>query len=117
MAALAGDLSKQSLGHSESVKAFRPWWDNLEDQILYGFVLTGKPETRADFSKNSKLNISGVVLLTMSFLGGTPVECTLHPKLWNDNYTSEIAMDDDDEPPDDEFSMYQNRNMSELVIT
>lgn len=53
----------------------------------------------------------------MSFLGRTPVECTLHPKLWNDNYTSEIAMDDDDEPPDDEFSMYQNRNMSELVIT
>eukprot|EP00093_Oithona_nana_P010782 10782.XXX_386728_386417_1 [CDS] Oithona nana genome sequencing. len=86
MAALAGDLSKQILGHSESVKAFRPWWDNLEDQILYGFVLTG------------------VVLLTMSFLGGTPVECTLHPKLWNDNYTK-IAMDDDDEPPDDEFSI------------
>ena len=52
----------------------------------------------------------------MSFLGGTPVECTLHPKLWNDNYTK-IAMDDDDEPPDDEFSIYQNRNMSELVIT
>ena len=42
MAALAGDLSKQILGHSESTKAFRPWWDNIEDQILYGFVLTGK---------------------------------------------------------------------------
>lgn len=54
MAALAGDLSKQILGHSESVKAFRPWWDNLEDQILYGFVLTGKPETRADFFKISR---------------------------------------------------------------
>ena len=97
MAALAGDLSKQILGHSESVKAFRPWWDNLEDQILYGFVLTG------------------VVLLTMSFLGGTPVECTLHPKLWSGNYSSEMDMEEyDDEPPDE---MYQNRNMSELVIT
>ena len=97
MAALAGDLSKQILVHTEASKAFRPWWDSLEDQILYGFVLTG------------------VVLLTMSFLGGTPVECTLHPSLWNDNYTSEALASDDDKPPD-EFALYQNRNMSELVI-
>ena len=92
----------------------------LESSLIYwtevNILPRAEPATRADFSNNSKLNISGVVLLTMSFLGGTPVECTLHPKLWNDNYTK-IAMDDDDEPPDDEFSMYQNRNMSELVIT
>ena len=51
MAALAGDLSKQILGHSESTKAFRPWWDNIEDQILYGFVLTGKKGKRLEHRK------------------------------------------------------------------
>ena len=55
----------------------------------------------------------------MSFLGGTPVECTLHPSLWNSNQTSIIAdgedYDDEEEPPD-LMVQYQTRNMSELVI-
>ena len=39
MAALAGDLSKVILGHSEADKAFRPWWDVIEDYMLYFFVI------------------------------------------------------------------------------
>ena len=39
MAALAGDLSKVILGHSEADKAFRPWWDVIEDYTLYFFVI------------------------------------------------------------------------------
>ena len=64
-------------------------------------------------------NISGVILLTMSFLGGTPVECTLHPSLWNSNQTMISAededYDDDDEPPD-LMVQIQSRNLTELVI-
>ena len=42
MAALAGDLSKAILGQSDAAKAFRPWWDVLEDNLLYSFVIFGK---------------------------------------------------------------------------
>ena len=42
MAAIAGDLSKKILGHSDAAKAFRPWWDTLEDNLLYAFVVMGK---------------------------------------------------------------------------
>ena len=59
MAALAGDLSKQILGHSESTKAFRPWWDNIEDQILYAGMTAIKykpiePRPECDYSYNDK---------------------------------------------------------------
>ena len=42
MAAIAGDLSRKILGHSDANKAFRPWWDNIEDSCLYAFVVIGK---------------------------------------------------------------------------
>lgn len=42
MAALAGDLSKKILMHSDAEMAFRPWWDVLEDNLLYSFVILGK---------------------------------------------------------------------------
>ena len=41
MAAIAGDLTQKILGHSDADKAFRPWWDNLEDGVLYSFVVMG----------------------------------------------------------------------------
>ena len=41
MAALAGDLSRKILGHSDAAKAFRPWWDTIEDNLLYAFVVIG----------------------------------------------------------------------------
>lgn len=42
MAAIAGDLTKKIFGHSDADKAFRPWWDNLEDGVLYSFVVMGR---------------------------------------------------------------------------
>lgn len=42
MTAIAGDLTKKILGHSDADKAFRPWWDNLEDGVLYSFVVMGR---------------------------------------------------------------------------
>ena len=41
MTAIAGDLTQKILGHSDADKAFRPWWDNLEDGVLYSFVVMG----------------------------------------------------------------------------
>ena len=42
MAALAGDLSRQILSHTDAARAFRPWWDNLEDSLMYSLVIMGK---------------------------------------------------------------------------
>lgn len=69
MAAVAGDLSKQILGQSDAAKTFRPWWDNLEDGILYSLV------------------VMGMITLPMTFLTGTPLDCTIHPSLWFNNFT------------------------------
>lgn len=42
MAAIAGELSKQIKGHSEGAQGFRPWWDTVEDNLMYAFVILGK---------------------------------------------------------------------------
>ena len=45
------------LGHSEAEKAFRPWWDSLEDYLIYGLVMIG------------------VVLVPTAIITGTPLDC------------------------------------------
>ncbi len=42
MAAIAGELSKQIKGHSEGAQGFRPWWDTVEDNLMYAFVILGR---------------------------------------------------------------------------
>jgi hypothetical protein len=42
MASLGEALVSRVLGHSAAEKAFRPWWDNLEDFLIYGLVMLGK---------------------------------------------------------------------------
>ena len=42
MASLADTLVSKVLGHSAAEKAFRPWWDNFEDYLVYGLVMLGK---------------------------------------------------------------------------
>ncbi|XP_023339347.1 uncharacterized protein LOC111709704 isoform X2 [Eurytemora carolleeae] len=64
MAALAGDLSRVILGQSDAAKAFRPWWDYLEDYLMYSFVLMS------------------LVTLPMTFLSGNPVDCAIHSQYW-----------------------------------
>jgi len=41
MASLGNALVTKILGHSAAEKAFRPWWDNLEDFLVYGLVMLG----------------------------------------------------------------------------
>ena len=42
MASLGNALVSKILGHSAAEKAFRPWWDNMEDFLVYGLVMLGK---------------------------------------------------------------------------
>ncbi len=51
MAALAGDLSRQIMSHSDAARAFRPWWDNLEDSLMYSLVIMGELNLIGNFIK------------------------------------------------------------------
>ena len=42
MASLADTLVSKVLGHSAAEKAFRPWWDNFEEKLIYGLLTLGK---------------------------------------------------------------------------
>ena len=57
MAAIGAALLGKVLGHSEAEKAFRPWWDSLEDYLIYGLVMIG------------------VVLVPTAIITGTPLDC------------------------------------------
>ncbi len=52
----------------------------------------------------------------MTFLSGTPVECTIHPSLWEDSFTS-FNDDEESEDPDDtlEFVKLAKNNGTEYV--
>ena len=41
MASIGNALVGRILGHSAAEKAFRPWWDNFEDFLVYGLVMLG----------------------------------------------------------------------------
>jgi hypothetical protein len=66
MAALAGDLKKM-MAKSVGSQSFEPWWDHLEDKLLYCFITVG------------------LVSLPMTFFSKTPIVCTPHPRLYDAN--------------------------------
>ena len=41
MASLGDKMVTALFGQSEAEKSFRPWWDNLEDYLVYGLILIG----------------------------------------------------------------------------
>ena len=41
MSAIGERLATSVFGQSDAEKAFRPWWDNLEDFLIYGIILLG----------------------------------------------------------------------------
>ena len=42
MAGLGDKMVTALFGQSEAEKTFRPWWDTLEDFLVYGLILLGK---------------------------------------------------------------------------
>ena len=57
MAAIGAALMGRVLGHREAEKAFRPWWDSLEDYLIYSLVMLA------------------VVLVPTAIIIGTPLDC------------------------------------------
>jgi len=59
MAALVGTkVASSLLGRSDAEKAFRPWWDNFEDQLIYGLICLG------------------LIVFPTAMINGTPLLCT-----------------------------------------
>ena len=42
MAVVGSALLDKFIGTSEAEKAFQPWWDTVEDFLVYGLILLGK---------------------------------------------------------------------------
>jgi len=57
MAAIGTALMSRVLGHSAAEKAFRPWWDSLEDFLIYGLVMLG------------------IIIVPTAIITGTPLDC------------------------------------------
>jgi len=58
MASLGSALINKVFGHSEAEDAFRPWWDSLEDFLIYGLVMLG------------------LLVVPTAMVMKTPLECT-----------------------------------------
>jgi hypothetical protein len=56
--AFLGTTIMGALGHSEAEKMFRPWWDTLEDFVIYGLIMLG------------------LVISPTTIFNGTPLYCT-----------------------------------------
>ena len=41
MAVVGGALLEKFIGTSEAEKAFQPWWDTVEDFLVYGLIMLG----------------------------------------------------------------------------
>ena len=44
MASALEKLMKGTIQKSDAQKAFSPWWETLEDKLLYSLMILGKPE-------------------------------------------------------------------------
>eukprot|EP00095_Tigriopus_kingsejongensis_P004023 maker-scaffold5_size1054832-snap-gene-1.14 protein:Tk04023 transcript:maker-scaffold5_size1054832-snap-gene-1.14-mRNA-1 annotation:"leucine-rich repeat-containing protein 8d-like" len=62
MTSLGDVLVNKILGHSEAERAFRPWWDNLEDYLIYGLVMLG------------------ILVAPTAIIISTPIDCTFCSK-------------------------------------
>ena len=58
MSAILTALKDKVLGHTDAEKAFRPWWNTLEDFLLYGLVMLG------------------IIIVPTAMVTGTPLDCT-----------------------------------------
>merc|ERR1719188_966036 len=62
-------IRQQLLTRPKAEMCFRPWWDTIEDTVLVSMIGLG------------------FLTLPTAYVTGNPVECVLHPRLWN---TTEI---------------------------
>jgi len=58
MATLGTALLGSLMGHTDAEKMFRPWWDTLEDFVIYGLIMLG------------------LIISPTTIFNGTPLYCT-----------------------------------------
>ena len=75
MAQIGTDLMTRVVGHTEAERAFRPWWDIVEDYIIYALAMIGiwGPLTFVFFFES--LIFPGVVLIPTAPITGSPLDC------------------------------------------
>ena len=66
----------------------RPWWDVMEDYMLYFFVVMSTLDTNKYVDHVMYVDTAGMVTLPMTFLSNTPIDCTIHHSLWPTNFTN-----------------------------
>ena len=59
MAMLGSALMGGLMSHSDAEKMFRPWWDAIEDFVIYGLIMLG------------------LIVSPTTIFNGTPLYCTL----------------------------------------
>ena len=59
MATLGATIISNVFGQTDAEKAFRPWWDNLEDFLIYGLIMLG------------------LIVMPTAIINSTPLYCTL----------------------------------------
>ena len=57
MAAIGSALLGRVVSHTKAEMAFHPWWDDMEDYMVYGLVLVG------------------LILIPQAVVSGTPLFC------------------------------------------
>jgi len=65
MMMFSSGLQQQVLARPKAELVFRPWWDSVEDCVL------------------SSMLAIGFLTLPTAYVTGNPVECVVHPSLWN----------------------------------
>ena len=72
MAALDGDVRKSLLDRTDAEKAFRPWWDTIEDMLLNTLIGLGKRH----FTPRIMIFFLPYVLLWLDYWWASPVTST-----------------------------------------
>jgi len=83
MGAVASSVAKSVLGHSDAENAFRPWWDTVQDHLIYGLITTG------------------VIAFPKAMLNTSPIWCT--------KCTKDICPDDMNGTSEDPFDRWALR--------
>ena len=88
MASALEKVMKSTLQKSDAQKAFSPWWEDLEDKLLYSLMIMGLTILKQMLRqlKIYWLLYSGMITLPFNMVSNTPVECTLdknHPSYQN----------------------------------
>ena len=87
----SGEQQKDVFDGLRPSVCFRPWWDMMEDNLMYFFVIMSMLGWSPSIDTAMYWPPLGMVTLPMTFLSNTPLDCTIHHSLWpNSSHDSKI---------------------------